>query len=117
MNSLPSPAVEPFFKDRPFSASYSCTLAIVPPRRLWPAVQAIRREYHSVYERWPPHINLVYPFLPEVPLLSPNHSPTTALTSPPSNPTPAIPTSEAHLASPMRSRGTHSFIPSRPTRR
>lgn len=72
MNSLPSPAVEPFFKDRPFSASYSCTLAIVPPRRLWPAVQAIRREYHSVYERWPPHINLVYPFLPEVPLLSPN---------------------------------------------
>lgn len=40
--------------------------AILPiPKRLWPQLQEIRREHDRSFERWMPHINLLYPFLPE----------------------------------------------------
>eukprot|EP00658_Telonema_sp_P-2_P039340 TRINITY_DN28151_c0_g1_i2.p1 TRINITY_DN28151_c0_g1~~TRINITY_DN28151_c0_g1_i2.p1 ORF type:complete len:492 (-),score=108.97 TRINITY_DN28151_c0_g1_i2:12-1487(-) len=46
-------------------SSYSTSVCLVPPRHLWRPIQALRRQHHSVFARWPPHVNLAYPFTPE----------------------------------------------------
>lgn len=43
----------------PFTAA-----VLVPPRELWPPIQAIRREHDEGVGRWMPHITLLYPFVP-----------------------------------------------------
>jgi poly(A) polymerase len=40
-------------------------LCLIPPRHLWPAIEAMRHQYDRQYLRWPPHINLLYGFIPE----------------------------------------------------
>lgn len=40
------------------------TVALLPPRGVWDPIQAIRRRHDRQVMRWPPHINLLYPFLP-----------------------------------------------------
>ncbi|MFT3765617.1 MAG: RNA repair domain-containing protein [Minicystis sp.] len=55
-------AAEPETARRPVHRS---ALAIVPPDEAWPAIQAIRTRYDRHVERWMPHINLLYGFLPE----------------------------------------------------
>ena len=38
-------------------------ICVVPPVQTWPAIQEVRRQHDRHFERWPPHINLVYPLL------------------------------------------------------
>ena len=43
--------------------STETALALVPPRALWPRLDRLRALYDKAYPKWPPHANLVYPFV------------------------------------------------------
>jgi len=45
------------------TTSHDTALCIIPPRRLWPSVDRLRALYDKAYEKWPPHINMIYPFV------------------------------------------------------
>jgi len=40
-------------------------LCYIPPSSIWEPIQEIRQVMDKGFERWPPHINLLFPFLPE----------------------------------------------------
>lgn len=40
-------------------------VVVVPPKESWGQIQAIRQQYDKSFDRWPPHINLLYPFVPQ----------------------------------------------------
>ncbi|KAK3988557.1 2'-5' RNA ligase superfamily-domain-containing protein [Cladorrhinum sp. PSN332] len=44
--------------------SHDTALAILPPPHLWPRIDHLRSLYDKAYLKWPPHINLLYPFIP-----------------------------------------------------
>ncbi|KAI1176780.1 hypothetical protein F4777DRAFT_577685 [Nemania sp. FL0916] len=43
--------------------SHDTALCIIPPRHLWPSFNRLRSLYDKAYEKWPPHINLIYPYV------------------------------------------------------
>ena len=43
---------------------FHTALCLIPPKEIWPEIQDIRSKYDPAYERWMPHINMAFPFLP-----------------------------------------------------
>jgi 2'-5' RNA ligase len=39
-------------------------IVIVPPRAVWPPIQAVRQQHDRHFRRWMPHVTLIYPFRP-----------------------------------------------------
>lgn len=37
---------------------------VIPPKGVWDPIQEIRKRYDSAYNRWMPHVNLLFPFIP-----------------------------------------------------
>ena len=42
--------------------THKTSVVVIPPREVWPAIQAIRETHDRNYRRWMPHITLLYPF-------------------------------------------------------
>jgi len=45
---------------------HTTAVIVEPPEILWGQIQEIRSKHDKAFERWPPHINMLYPFLPNV---------------------------------------------------
>lgn len=43
--------------------SNETALCIIPPRECWASIDRLRMLYDKAYEKWPPHVNLIYPFI------------------------------------------------------
>lgn len=46
--------------------SHDTALCLIPPSNLWHSINALRCLNDKAYDKWPPHINLVYPFVQPV---------------------------------------------------
>jgi 2'-5' RNA ligase len=44
--------------------THHAAVVAIPGRDLWEPIQSIRRRYDRHYERWMPHVTLLYPFWP-----------------------------------------------------
>lgn len=51
-----------FVKD---DLAYITAVCIVPPEDIWSPIEKIREKHDKAYKRWPPHINILFPFVNE----------------------------------------------------
>ncbi len=42
--------------------TYKTAVVVIPPEDTWAPIQAIREKYDRAFQRWMPHITLLYPF-------------------------------------------------------
>lgn len=47
----------------PAHLTYKTAIALIPPASITPPIEAVRSVHDKSFRRWPPHINLIYPFL------------------------------------------------------
>lgn len=45
--------------------THTTAVVLIPPQEIQPPIQAIRKLHDRNYERWMPHITLLYPFVPQ----------------------------------------------------
>ena len=45
--------------------THTTAVVLIPPKTIQPPIQAIRRVHDRNFERWMPHITLLYPFAPQ----------------------------------------------------
>ncbi|EPE08848.1 hypothetical protein F503_04435 [Ophiostoma piceae UAMH 11346] len=43
--------------------SHATALCIIPPEECWASIDRLRSLYDKAYRKWPPHVNLIYPFV------------------------------------------------------
>ncbi|KAL0476952.1 poly(A) polymerase [Acrasis kona] len=43
--------------------AFHTACCIIPPQEVWPQIQAIRKKHDASFVRWPPHVNLFFPFV------------------------------------------------------
>lgn len=47
------------------SKTHKTAVVVIPPEGAWAPIQAIREKHDRAFERWMPHITLIYPFRPQ----------------------------------------------------
>jgi 2'-5' RNA ligase len=45
--------------------THKSAVAIIPQDEIWEPIQNIRKAYDKNFDRWMPHINILYPFYPQ----------------------------------------------------
>lgn len=43
--------------------THTTAVCLIPPKPVWEPIQRVRRRYDRQFNRWMPHINLLYPFV------------------------------------------------------
>lgn len=61
---VPRPA-EPTLRELTAPLVHQSVVVLIPPEELWASIQALRSVHDSKFERWMPHVTLLYPFVPE----------------------------------------------------
>ena len=46
-----------------FKPVYHTSLCVIPPKELWDEINKIRKNHDKAFDRWPPHINILFPFV------------------------------------------------------
>ena len=49
----------------PSNKTYKTAIVLIPPQQVWEPIQQVRRVHDKQFQRWMPHITLIYPFLPK----------------------------------------------------
>jgi poly(A) polymerase len=44
---------------------HQAAVVLIPPEELWGSIETLRSKHDQHYERWMPHVTLLYPFVPE----------------------------------------------------
>lgn len=64
-SSLPQARAQAPFYRWPMETTNLTALALIPDGDAWPPIQELRRKHDRQVQIWPPHMNVLYPFVPE----------------------------------------------------